>query len=104
MNVLNLLRKVILISSFLFVAGASQAAPVNINTADAVTLASNISGIGPKKAQAIVAYRESKGPFKTAQDLANVKGIGLKIVQKNIKDLLVSSTNQKISKKGTSKN
>ncbi len=104
MNVLNLLRKVILISSLIFVAGFSQAAPVNINTADAATLAENISGIGPKKAQAIVTYRETNGPFKAVQELTKVKGIGQKTLEKNISDLRVSSVNQKVSKKKTSKN
>ncbi len=104
MNVLNLLGKVILISSLIFVSGLSQAAPVNINTADAATLAENISGIGPKKAQAIVTYRKTNGPFKTAQDLTNVKGIGQKTVEKNINDLRVSSVNQKSTKKKVSKN
>ena len=104
MNVINLLRKVILISSLIFIAGLSQAAPININTADAAALAENISGIGPKKAQAIVTYRETNGPFKTAQDLTNVKGIGPKTVEKNINDLRVSSVNQKTTKKKVSKN
>jgi len=104
MNVINLLRKVILISSLIFVAGLSQAAPVNINTADAATLAENISGIGPKKAQAIVTYRKTNGPFKTAQDLTNVKGIGQKTVEKNINDIRVSSVNHTTSKKKVSKN
>ena len=104
MNVSNLLRTVILISSLIFVTGLSQAAQVNINTADAATLAENISGIGPKKAQAIVNYRNTNGPFKTAQDLTNVKGIGQKTVEKNINNLRVSSANPKDSKKKVSKN
>ncbi len=104
MNVLNLLRKVILISSLIFVAGIGQAAPVNINTADAAALAENISGIGPKKAQAIVTYRKKNGPFKNAQELTNVKGIGKKTVEKNINDLRVSSVGNASSKKKVSKN
>ncbi|VAW90848.1 competence protein ComEA helix-hairpin-helix repeat protein [hydrothermal vent metagenome] len=104
MNVLNLLRKVILISSLIVVAGFSQAAPVNINTADAATLAENISGIGPKKAQAIVTYRKTNGPFKNVQELTNVKGIGQKTLEKNMDDLLISSASQKMTKKKTSKN
>lgn len=66
------------------------AAPVNINTADAITISESLSGIGPKKAEAIVKYREEKGNFKTAEELANVSGIGEKTVQKNIKDILIS--------------
>ena len=53
------------------------AAPVNVNTADAKTISEALSGIGQKKAEAIVKYREEKGAFKTAEDLVNVAGIVL---------------------------
>jgi len=43
------------------------AAPVNINTADAQAISDALSGIGPKKAEAIVKYRTEKGPFKSAR-------------------------------------
>lgn len=56
---------------------------ININSADAHTLASSIKGIGLKKAQAIVDYRETYGPFSNIQDLASVSGIGEKTVAKN---------------------
>lgn len=59
------------------------AGPVNINTADALTLSKNLKGVGPNKAQAIVAYRTEHGNFSKAADLANVKGIGLKTVERN---------------------
>ncbi len=58
-------------------------ADVNINTADAPTIAKELKGIGEKKAQAIVTYRKQHGPFKTIESLTNVKGIGLKTVEKN---------------------
>lgn len=51
--------------------------PVNINSADAVQLAT-LKGIGPKKAEAIVQYRKTHGQFKSVDALASVKGIGLK--------------------------
>ena len=60
---------------------------ININSADAHTLASSIKGIGLKKAQAIVDYREAYGPFSNIQDLSSVSGIGEKTVAKNA-DLL----------------
>lgn len=66
------------------------ATPVNINTADAKTISEALSGIGLKKAEAIVKYRTDKGLFKTAEDLTNVKGIGEKIVEKNKNDILLS--------------
>ena len=64
--------------------------PVNINSADAKTISDALSGIGPKKAEDIIKYREKEGPFKSAEDLAKVPGIGEKTVQKNIKDILIS--------------
>ena len=57
-------------------ATAAVQQPVNINKADAVTLAESLRGIGLKKAEAIVAYREANGPFRSVDELVNVKGIG----------------------------
>ena len=51
------------------------ASPVNINTADAKTISEALSGIGLKKAEAIVKYREEKGAFKTVDELVNVKTV-----------------------------
>jgi competence protein ComEA len=59
------------------------AGPVNINTADAATLSRELKGIGMKRAEAIVEYRRKFGPFKSADELAVVKGIGPAVIQKN---------------------
>lgn len=56
---------------------------VNINTASAVEL-EKLKGIGKKKAQLIVEYREQYGSFKTAEELTDVKGIGQSILQANV--------------------
>lgn len=56
---------------------------VNINTADAATLDRVLLNVGMSKAEAIVAYRKQHGAFKSAEQLASVKGIGLKTVEKN---------------------
>lgn len=56
---------------------------VNINTATAEVLAAKLVGIGQKKAEAIVAYREQQGAFKTAEGLLGVKGIGESTLAKN---------------------
>jgi len=61
---------------------------ININSADAATLAS-LDGIGSSKAEAIIAYRKANGPFKTPEELANVKGIGARTVEKNAERLTV---------------
>jgi competence protein ComEA len=52
---------------------------ININTASAAELA-EVNGIGGAKAKAIVEYREKSGPFKSVDDLQNVKGIGEKLL------------------------
>jgi competence protein ComEA len=67
----------------LLCSGALQAGPVNINTADAATLAKELNGVGLKLAQAIVEYRQKHGPFKTADELTLVKGIGAAALAKN---------------------
>ena len=80
----------------------TYAGPVNINTADAQTLSKNIKGVGLKKAQAIITYREKNGKFKTVADLKKVKGIGVKLLEKNSGSLMVE--NKKNIKKSVAKN
>ncbi len=72
--------------------GSVLAAPVNINAADAQTIADALKGIGLKKAEAIVKYRTEKGPFKTIEELANVTGIGEKTIEKNKADIQLGSS------------
>ena len=67
----------------LLFAASVPAGPVNINTADAATLARELTGIGLKRAQDIVAYRQKHGPFRSADELALVKGIGPSTIAKN---------------------
>lgn len=71
------------------------AGPVNVNTADADTIAAALNGIGPAKAQAIIEYREKHGPFKTPEDLSLVKGIGDRTVEINLTDILVGPVARK---------
>lgn len=73
------------------VIGTALAGPVNINTADAETISAELQGVGISKAIAIVEYRKLHGPFKTADDLALVKGIGARTVEINRKNILVDS-------------
>jgi competence protein ComEA len=56
---------------------------VNINTADAATLDRVLINVGPAKADAIVAYRKTNGMFRSIDQLALVKGIGLKTIERN---------------------
>jgi competence protein ComEA len=57
---------------------------VNINTADAEMLAVSLKGIGAKRAQAIVVYRESNGPFSDVNQLEEIKGISAAIIKENL--------------------
>lgn len=62
---------------------AAQSAKVNINTADAGTLASQLKGVGNARAMEIVRYRETYGPFTSVDELAEVKGIGRSTLDDN---------------------
>ena len=64
---------------------AAFAAPesVNVNSADAETLAAALDGVGLVRAAAIVEYREQNGLVNDPYDLANVKGIGDRTIELN---------------------
>ncbi len=72
-----------------FLATASFAAPVNINTASAAEIAEALHGVGLAKAQAIVAYRNAHGEFMHADDIVFVRGIGESTYERNKGDILV---------------
>ncbi|MDP2127405.1 MAG: helix-hairpin-helix domain-containing protein [Pseudohongiella sp.] len=63
---------------------------VDINTADAATLALALDGVGMAKAHDIIAYREQNGDFKTADDLQKVRGIGKATLERNRSRILVT--------------
>jgi competence protein ComEA len=71
------------------------AGPVDINSADAATIAKELQGIGLSRAQAIVAYREKNGAFKNAQDLRKIKGIGAKVLELNRENIRVDGKKEK---------
>lgn len=73
---------------------SAWAVPVDINKADASTLAAELNGVGASKAAAIVAYREANGPFRLIEDLSNVKGIGIKTVEKNRSNLVIETSDK----------
>jgi competence protein ComEA len=65
---------------------------VDINTASSDELSKALKGVGPAKAQAIVQYREKNGPFKSADDLTHVKGIGKATLEKNRANITISGS------------
>lgn len=64
-------------------AAAESTLQVNINQADAETIADVLVGVGLTRAQAIVEYREQHGPFQSVDDLIEVKGIGEATLRSN---------------------
>jgi len=94
MKSLVLVAKSLLLS--LLIAGSAFAADkVNINTADAATIDDVLLNVGPAKAQAIVDYRKANGAFRSAEQLAMVKGIGLKTIEKNRDRIVVGGKSAK---------
>ena len=76
----------------LVIAGSAFAAEkVNVNTADAATIDRVLLNVGPAKAEAIVAHRKANGAFRSLEQLALVKGIGLKTVEKNRDRIVLGS-------------
>jgi|GEM_PF-357559 competence protein ComEA len=77
------IRRLVLFVLLAFALPMAAQAQVDINHADAKTLAESLHGVGLVKAEAIVAYRKANGPFRSADDLAKVKGIGAKTIDAN---------------------
>ncbi|HEU4626609.1 MAG TPA: helix-hairpin-helix domain-containing protein [Steroidobacteraceae bacterium] len=82
---------------------AAWAGPVDINTADATTLARELNGVGPARAQAIVAYRNEHGPFKSVDDLRLVKNMPQKVIDNNRELLRVDGAKSAAAKPAGSK-
>jgi len=81
---------VIMMVMFLMVSGAGMVSAmekVNINTASAEQL-TTLKNVGPKTAQAIIAYRKAHNGFKTPEEITQIKGIGEKTFQSN-KEMIV---------------
>lgn len=75
--------KTLILTLALCAAPLFAAEMVNINAADAQTLADSLTNVGPAKAASIVAYREQHGPFSSIEALTKVKGIGLATIEDN---------------------
>ncbi len=83
----TIVLSVIMFSVTPFLTGFAWADPVNINNADVPTLSQALKGIGEKKAQAIIDYRNQNGAFTSIDELAKVKGINAKTIDKNRADI-----------------
>ncbi|NLA66903.1 MAG: ComEA family DNA-binding protein [Gammaproteobacteria bacterium] len=89
--------------SLLMAGSAFASEKVNINTADAETIERVLVNIGAAKAEAIVAYRKANGAFKSADELANVKGVGLKTIERNRDRIVVGAAAPATAKPAASK-
>lgn len=78
-----------LLSLLVLIPAVVLAGPVDINSADAKTLAKELKGIGPARAEAIIQYRTQHGPFKSPDELALVKNIPQKVIDANRADIRV---------------
>ncbi|WP_369927894.1 ComEA family DNA-binding protein [Xanthomonas sp. NCPPB 2632] len=76
-------RLILALAGLMISSSTLASTPVNVNTADAPVLAQSLDGVGLAKAQAIVAWREAHGPFESADQLTEVKGIGQALVDRN---------------------
>ena len=87
---MKIMKKVLLIALLALPCYLSAADKVNINTASREILMSEIKGVGEKRADAIIAYREQNGPFKSVDELRNVTGVGQSILDENRDSLTVN--------------
>nr|WP_269844797.1 helix-hairpin-helix domain-containing protein [Methyloprofundus sedimenti] len=87
----------------MFLSFSVFAEPIDINKASAKEIATSLNGIGDKKAEEIVDYREKHGDFKSIDELSNVKGIGVKTIEKNRNNIKLKSQEKVKSKEKNTK-
>jgi len=92
---MKLLRTLVFAGLLGLGAGLAQAesGPLDLNKASAEQLADALYGVGLTKAQAIVAWRAEHGPFTSIDQLAEVKGIGPALVERN-RDRVIAGNGQ----------
>ena len=95
---MKLLRLVLVLCASWLAMGVASAEPVDINNASAAAIADGLKGIGAARAQAITTYRRKHGPFKNMDDLAQVKGIGEKVLGANKDNIIFGELKTKVSK------
>ncbi|HRQ64322.1 MAG TPA: helix-hairpin-helix domain-containing protein [Xanthomonadaceae bacterium] len=96
---MKMLKSLFLVLAMALAAPVLASEPVDVNTASAAEIATALNGVGLTKAEAIVAYREQHGPFRSADELINVRGIGLATVEKNRDMIRVSPDNNTAAKR-----
>lgn len=89
---MELLKKCILALFLMLPAMLYAGDAININTANKETLMS-VKGVGERRAEAIIQYRDKHGPFTTIDQLAEIQGIGQSLIDTN-RDTLVVKNNK----------
>jgi competence protein ComEA len=84
---MDLFKHLLFISLLSINAAGFAAGPVDINSADKEALMA-VKGVGERRAEAIISYREKNGPFSSVEDLMEVEGIGQSTLDAN-RDILV---------------
>ena len=77
------LTRILTLLILMFTTGFAVAGIIDVNTADAKSLAKSLDGIGLAKAKAIVEYRSQHGKFSSLEQLLQVKGVGKKTLDRN---------------------
>ena len=85
-------RQILIVLGLLVSLSAFAGDPLDINTASAEEIAQVMNGVGPRKAEAIVAHRSTYGPFSSIDELKEVRGIGQSTVERNRERLAVSQS------------
>jgi len=90
-NIMETIKKLVMMMMLAISLNLAAADPININSADKQTLM-QVKGIGEKRADAIILWREKNGPFKSVDQLTEIDGIGPSLVETNKELLTVGNT------------
>ena len=93
---MTFLRYLLISVVLTLVAFSAVAESVDINTASAEELSAGLKGVGPKRAEAIVAYRDEHGSFQSVDELSKVSGIGKKLLEANRENLKVGEVTETV--------
>ena len=88
------MRRIICLSILGLLPVLAGAGPVDINTADAATIARELNGVGESRAKAIVAFREKNGRFASPEDVLKVSGIGPQVLKLNHDNIRTGQPNK----------
>ena len=77
------MRRILFLAVIGLLPALADAGPVDINSADAATIARELNGVGESRAKAIVEYREKNGRFNSADDVLKVSGVGPQVLKLN---------------------